>query len=244
MKIPDLIRADVFLKEFSEHERRGDWPNFIIIYLPSDHTSGTRAGNPTPRAQVADNDLALGRIIERISTSRFWPKTCIFVNEDDPQNGFDHVDGHRSLCLVVSPYTKRGAVISRFFNQTSVLHTICRIFGIPPMNQMVALAPPMTPCFTPKPDFTPYRHRPNQVRLDEMNPSTAALNEKALRWAIQSAEQNLDDPDRADEDTLNRIIWHSVKGVDTAYPAELAGPHGKGLRKLHLVHSTDGDVDD
>ena len=111
-------------------EQRGDLPNLTIIFLPSDHTSGTRPGNPTPRAQVADNDLAVGRIVERISQSRFWPKTCIFVIEDDPQNGFDHVDGHRSLCLVVSPYTKRGAVVSKFYNQTSVLHTMSRMFGI------------------------------------------------------------------------------------------------------------------
>ncbi len=234
MRIPDVIRAEVFLKEFAGYEQRGDWPNLIIIYLPSDHTSGTRPGNPTPRAQVADNDLALGQIVARISQSRFWPKTCIFVNEDDPQNGFDHVDGHRSICLVVSPYTKRGAVVSKFYNQTSVLHTLSRMFGVAPMNQMVALAPLMTDCFTSKPDFKPYQFLPNQIPLDEMNKATAQLQGDELHWALKSLEIPLDDPDRADEDTLNRIVWHSVKGVNAPYPVELAGAHGKGLRALKL----------
>lgn len=243
MRIPDVIRAEVFLKEFTEYEQRGDWPNLIIIYLPSDHTSGTRPGDPTPRAQVADNDLAVGRIVERITQSRFWPKTCIFVNEDDPQNGFDHVDGHRSICLVVSPYTKRGAVISNFYNQTSVLHTMSRMFGLPPMNQMVALAPLMTDCFTSKPDFKPYQCLPNQIPLDEMNPPTAQLQGNELHWALKSLEQNLDEVDRADEDTFNRIIWHSVKGVNAPYPAQLAGAHGTGLRALGLVFDAEDDDD-
>ncbi len=235
MRIPDAIRADVFLEEFTGYEQRGDWPNLVIVFLPSDHTSGTRPGSPTPRAHVADNDLAVGRIVERISHSRFWPKTCIFVIEDDPQNGFDHVDGHRSICLVASPYTKRGVVVSRFYNQTSVLHTISRMFNLPPMNQMVALAPLMTECFTSTPDFRPYRCRPNQIPLDEMNRSGAALQGDELHWARRSMEQRFDEVDCADEDTLNRIIWHSVKGASAPYPAHLAGAHGKGLRALGLV---------
>jgi len=175
LRIPDAIRADVFLKEFANYEKQGDWPNLVIIYLPSDHTSGTRPGGPTPRAQVADNDLAVGRIVERISQSRFWPKTCIFAIEDDPQAGFDHVDGHRSICLVASPYTKRGAVVSKFYNQTSVLHTMSRMFGVPPMNQMVALSPLMSDCFTSKPNWKPYQCRPNLNPIDEMNKATAEL---------------------------------------------------------------------
>lgn len=244
MRIPDAIRADVFFKEFSGYEQRGDWPNLVIIFLPSDHTSGTRPGNPTPRAQVADNDLAVGRIVERISQSRFWPKTCVFVIEDDPQNGFDHVDGHRSLCLVASPYTKRGAVVSKFYNQTSVLHTMSRMFGIPPMNQMVALSPLMSDCFTTKPDFQPYKCLPNRIPLDEMNKSTAELQGKELHWALKSLELPLDEVDQADEDTFNRILWHSVKGVNAPYPVELAGAHGKGLRKLGLTLGKDDDDDD
>lgn len=244
MRIPDQIRADAFLREFKQHEASGSWPNLVIIYLPSDHTSGTRPGNPTPRAQVADNDLALGRIVEAISSSRFWPKTCIFVNEDDPQAGFDHVDGHRSICLVVSPYTKRGKVISKFYNQTSVLHTMERMLGLPPMNQMDALSPLMTDCFTKEPDFAAYRCRPNQIPLDEMNKAVSELEGDARHWALLSLEQNLDQVDQADEDTLNRIIWHSVKGTDTPYPAELAGAHGKGLRAMGLRLTPEGVEDE
>jgi len=244
MKIPDVIRADIFLREFEEFERRGEFPNLVIIFLPSNHTSGTSPGAPTPRAQIADNDLALGRIVERISNSKFWPKTCIFSIEDDPQAGFDHVDGHRSVCIVASPYTKRGAVVSKFYNQTSVLHTMSRMFGIPPMNQMVALSPLMTDCFTSKPDFKPYTCRPNQIPLDEMNPPVAKLNGEELHWAQKSMEQNFAEVDRADEDTLNRIIWHSVKGMNAPYPVQLAGAHGKGLRKLGLTLGGKVDHDD
>jgi len=244
MRIPDTIRADVFLNEFSEYERKGEWPNLVIIYLPSDHTSGTRVGSPTPRAQVADNDLAVGRIIERISRSRFWPKTCIFVNEDDPQAGFDHVDGHRSLCLVVSPYTKRGAVVSQFYNQTSVLHTMERMLGLPPMNQMDSLSPLMTDCFTATPNLASYTCLQSSIALDEMNKPTAQLQGLELYWAEQSLTQPLDAPDQADEDTLNRIIWQSVKGVDSPYPALLAGAHGKGLKQLKLSLTGKGDDDD
>ena len=235
MRIPDVLRAEVFLKELKEFEREGYFPNLVIIYLPQDHTSGMQPGMPTPRAHVADNDLALGRIVEGISKSKFWQKTCIFVIEDDPQDGFDHVDGHRSLCLVISPYTKRGAVISEFYNQSSVLHTICRILGIPPMNQMVAMSPVMTACFTEKPDFTPYTALPNRIPLDELNPPLNALSPQERHWAEASLRLPLDKPDRAKEDTLNRILWHAVKGADTPYPAEFAGSHGKGLAARGLV---------
>ena len=107
MEIPDVLRADVFLDEFAEFERNGRFPNFVLVYLPNDHTSGTAEGKPTPRSLVADNDLALGRIVEAVSHSRYWPKTCIFVIEDDPQDGFDHVDGHRSRCQTIRPAGSR-----------------------------------------------------------------------------------------------------------------------------------------
>ncbi len=235
MRIPDLLRAEVFLRELNEFERKDYFPNLVIIYLPQDHTSGTQPGMPTPRAHVADNDLALGRIVEAISKSKFWAKTCIFVIEDDPQDGFDHVDGHRSVCLVISPYTKRGAVVSEFYNQSSVLHTICRILGVPPINQMVALAPVMTTCFTDKPDFTPYTALPNRVPLDELNPPLSSLNPQQRHWAEASLRLPLDKPDRAEEDLLNRILWHAVRGVDAPYPSEFAGAHGKGLAARGLV---------
>ncbi len=252
LQIPDLLRADVFIKELGEFEQSGLMPNFSILYLPDDHTSGTGEDEPTPRAMVADNDLSLGRIVEAVSHSRFWPTTCIFVIEDDPQNGFDHVDGHRSLCLVISPYTKRGAVVSDFYNQASVFHTIVQMFDCVPQNQLYALAPLMSTCFTEQIDLTPYQCRPNQVPLGEMNKKASALPERERALALASAALPLDKPDQADEDTLNRILWHSVKGIDAPYPAELAGAHGKGLAALGLrlardngpVEADDDDPDD
>jgi YVTN family beta-propeller protein len=223
MNIPDLIRADLFLKELAQFEKEDNLPNFTILYLPSDHTSGTSPNTPTPRAQVADNDLALGRVVEGLSKSKFWAKTCIFVVEDDPQDGFDHVDGHRSPCLVISPYTKRGKVVPQFYNQTSVLHTIQRILGLPPMNQLDAMAPLMTACFTTKPDMRPYTALPNRVPLDEMNPPLTALRGKKLYWAKKSMNLPKERPDEAEEDTFNRILWHAAKGVNTPYPAHLVG---------------------
>lgn len=234
MDIPDVLRADVFLKELRGFEKTGTFPHLTLLYLPNDHTSGATPGSPTPRAYLADNDLALGRVIEGLSKSKFWPKTCIFVIEDDPQDGFDHVDGHRSLCLVISPYTKRGAVIHDFYNQTSVLHTMEHILGLPAMNQMDAAAPLMRACFTAKPDLTPYAALPNTIPLGERNPLKSALRGKRLYWAQQSEGLRFDTMDAANEDTLNRILWHSVKGVNAPYPAALAGSHGKGLKALHL----------
>ena len=241
IEIPDILRARAFLDELHAAEKKGRWPNLMILCLPDDHTGG---GYVTARAQVADNDLAVGRIVDGISRSKFWPKTCIFVNEDDPQDGFDHVDGHRSLCLVASPYTKRGKVVSHFYNQASVLHTIELMLGVPPMNQMDALAPAMYDCFTNAPDFSPYTVAPNQIPLTESPKPIAQLHGKELYWAKQLAAMRFDAPDLNDDDTLNRILWHSVKGVDAPYPAAFAGAHGKGLRALGLKLAPTQDDDD
>jgi hypothetical protein len=245
MQIPDVLRAGVFLKELKQFEQNGGFPNLSIVYLPQDHTSGTSPGMPTPRAHVADNDMALGRVVEGISRSKFWAKTCIFVIEDDPQDGFDHVDGHRSIGLVISPYTKRGKVVSKFYNQTSVLHTMQRMLGVPALNQMDALAPLMTDCFQSKPDFRPYTCQPNPIPLDELNPPVSALQGKAKALAQQSLGLNFKQVDAAKEDTLNRILWHNRKGVNAPYPVQLAGAHGKGLksRKLRLTSEKDDDDD-
>ena len=140
------------------------------MLLPNDHTSGTKPGLPTPRATVADNDLALGRIVEAVTKSRFWPETAIFVAEDDPQAGLDHVDGHRTIAQVISPYTRRGSVDHSFYSQVGMVKTIELILGLPPMNQMDLAAPPMRGCFQEHSDLTPFTARPNEVPLDEMNP--------------------------------------------------------------------------
>jgi YVTN family beta-propeller protein len=244
MDIPDVMRAEIFLRDLKKYEQENNLPNMTIVYLPNDHTSGTTPGEPTPRAYMADNDLALGQVVEGISKSKFWAKTCIFVIEDDPQAGFDHVDGHRSICLVVSPYTRRGVVVSEFYNQTSVLHTMERILGLPPMNQLDALSPLMTACFTNTPNLQPFTHLPNKVPLTELNPKKDATAPGMRKWAEASEAQNFAQFDRADEDTLNRILWHAMKGADAPYPSHLAGAHGTGLKKRGLVFGGADEDDD
>ena len=137
-------------------QKKGLFANLTYVSLPNDHTSGTNPGFPTPRAMVADNDLAVGQVVEAITKSKFWPKTCIFIVEDDPQNGFDHVDGHRTVALVISPYTKRKFVDSTNYNQTSMVKTIELLLGLPPMNQLDLSATAMRGCFQDKPDLTPF----------------------------------------------------------------------------------------
>ncbi len=156
LDVPDVYRASLFISDLKEFEARGEMPNLMVMDLPNDHTSGTDPGSPTPAAQVADNDLAFGQIVEAISHSPFWKDTCIIACEDDPQSGWDHVSGYRTTAYVISAYTKRHAVISVNYNQTSILRTMELMLGLPPMNQMDATATPMTACFTDQPDFTPY----------------------------------------------------------------------------------------
>jgi len=230
MGIPDIVRADGFLRELREAEARGAWENFSFLYLPNDHTGGP----PTPRAQVADNDLALGRVVEAVTRSRFATNTVIFVIEDDPQSGYDHVDAHRSLCLVISPYTRREAVISTFYNQAGVVHTMERILGLPPMNQQDAMAPLMFDCFTNVPDFAPYTARANNIPLDEGARKVGSLTPAQLHWAAQLKTMDFSKPDRIDDDLFNRYIWFANKG-DAPYPVEFVGAHGKGLKQLGLV---------
>ncbi len=215
---PDVYRARVFLDDLKKCEVKGDFPDLVYVFLPCDHTTGTRPGYPVPRAMLADNDLALGQIVEGITHSRFWPETCIFVVEDDPQFGFDHVDGHRSLTQVISPYTKRRFVDHANYNHTSVIKTIELILGLPPMNQLDLSATPFRTCFRDTPDLTPYRSVPNKVALDELNPPLEKLQGQALHWAKKSLTLDFDEADVADEDTLNRILWHATRGYDTPYP--------------------------
>src|SRR5262245_49199933 len=218
MGIPEQLRADLFLREFREFERSGSLPNLIVMLLPIDHTNGTSPGFPTPRAMVADNDLAVGKIVDAVSHSRFWATTAIFVTEDDAQNGVDHVDGHRSEALIVSPYTRTGTVDSTLYSTINMVRTIEQILGLPPMNQFDQAAHPMTPAFTNHPDVKPYEVLPNQIPLDEMNPGTVALRGLQRELAIASMKMDFSEPDNAPEDVLNRAIWHSVKGYDTPYP--------------------------
>jgi YVTN family beta-propeller protein len=220
--VPDVYRANLFIEDLNRCEQKGDLPNLIYITLPCNHTEGTKPEFPTPRAMAADNDLALGRVVEAITKSKFWPESCIMVVEDDPQDGFDHVDAHRTVALVISPYTKRRFVDHTNYNQTGMVKTIELILGLPPMNQLDLSATPMRNCFQSEADLAPFTCLPNRVPLAEMNPPMKKLQGKARYWAEKSLALKLDKGDEADEDTLNRILWHSVRGYDTPYPEVFA----------------------
>ena len=227
LSIPDVYRAKLFIKQLQAFEQAGTFPNLVYLYLPCNHTNGTRPGSPTPRAMVADNDLALGQVVEAMSKSKFWKDTCIFVVEDDPQNGFDHVDAHRTVAMVISPYTKRRFVDSTCYNQTGMVKTIELILGLPPMNQLDLSATAMRNCFQDKPDLSGYTAQAARIALDEMNPPTNRLKGQALLWAQKSLELDLDEADVADEDTFNRILWHAAHGDRKPYPDQFAGSSHK-----------------
>ncbi len=211
---PDVLRAAKFIKRLAEFEKADNLPALTIFWLPNDHTSGTKFGSPKPEAMVADNDLAMGQIVEAVSHSKFWKDTCIFAIEDDPQNGWDHVSGYRTTAYVVSAYTKRHAVISTQYNQTSLLRTMELMLGLPPMNQFDATATPMFDCFTNQPDFTAFTALTNNVPLDEMNPPAKKISDGQLRKdAFASARLPLEQPDQCNEDVLNRILWRATMGV-------------------------------
>jgi hypothetical protein len=193
-------------------------PQLTVLTLTSDHTNGTRPGSPTPRAMVADDDLALGRIVEGVSKTRFWPNTLIFVVEDDAQNGLDHVDGHRTVALAIGPHIVRGKVDSNFYDHSSMIRTIQEIFRIPPQTRFVAAARPMTSVFTPSGNNDAWTALKNEIPLDEMNPGLKALNGRQLWAAKQSAAMNWREPDDVPSDVLNRILWWDSKGYDKEYP--------------------------
>ncbi|MCB9884307.1 MAG: bifunctional YncE family protein/alkaline phosphatase family protein [Planctomycetes bacterium] len=219
MSVPDQFRADFVIRELEEFERKGEFPQLVLICLPQDHTSGTSKNCPTPAACLADGDLAFGRIVQALSHSRFWPKMAIFGIEDDPQAGWDHVSGYRTTCFVASPFARRGVTVSTQYNTTSVLRTIEQILGIPPMNVFDASATPMFDCFTEVPDLTPFVALPNNVPLDELNPRSTAIADPQLRADAELSETfDFAQVDRAPEDALNRILWRAMRGTAVPYP--------------------------
>jgi YVTN family beta-propeller protein len=226
-EFPDIMRADVFIKELKSYEAmEGDkLPELMIMALPNDHTGGTRPGLPTPRAMIADNDLALGRIVEAVSKSRFWENTVIFVIEDDSQDGWDHVSAYRTVGLVISPYSRLKNTIHTYYTQPSVVRTIEQILGLPPMNVQDAIANPMSNCFGSVPDNTPYTAVANKVPLHEMNPEITSLNGRALYFAKKSLLREFDGIDSGNDDLMNRILWFASKG-NTPYPSKYAGKEG------------------
>jgi len=220
LSVPDAVRAAAFIRALKTYEQNDNLPNLVILYLPNDHTAGTNPKRPTPEAMVADNDLAMGQVIEALSHTKYWADTCVLAIEDDPQNGWDHISGYRTTAYVASAYTKRAATISTQYNQTSLLRTIELILGLPPMNQLDATATPMSDCFIATPDLTPFTAVPNRIPLDQMSaPNPKKIpNKQQRKDALASANLPLDKPDQCDEDTLNRILWRAAKGPAAPYP--------------------------
>jgi hypothetical protein len=208
----DPENVAVFLREYEAFERSGTMPRLIIMSLGEDHTVGTTLDLPTPRACVASNDVALGRLVDRVSHGKLWKETAIFVIEDDAQNGPDHVDAHRTVGLVISPYTKRHFVDSTQYSTVSMVRTIELILGLPPLSQYDAAARPMSNSFTGRADLSPYRSERARIDLDE-------LNTKASYGVSRSNKMDFSEYDLVDDFELNEILWRSVKGIDAPLPA-------------------------
>jgi len=211
-RLRDVTRADRFVEEFEEMDRKGAVPNFMFMSLGENHTQGTTPGAYTPKAQVASNDVAVGKIVEAVTKSRVWPQFAIFIIEDDAQNGPDHVDSHRTAGLVISPFVKRRVVDSEMYSTVSMLRTVELLLGLPPMTQHDAAAAPMVNSFMAKPDLSGFMALPARIDLMTRNPPQGY-------GAAISARMDFSDYDRIDEDALNRVLWHSIKGADVPYPA-------------------------
>ncbi|HTY12032.1 MAG TPA: bifunctional YncE family protein/alkaline phosphatase family protein [Bacteroidota bacterium] len=229
LNYPDVQRVDAWLQEFDAYEAGDSLPQFEIIKLPNDHTAGSRRGSLTPRAMVADNDKALGTIVERISHSKYWKESAVFVLEDDAQNGPDHVDAHRSIALVVSPYTRHHVVDHTMYSTSGMLRTMELILGLPPMSQYDASATPMFASFTPQPDLTPFMARNNIIDLQEKNALGAFGQERMEAF-------NLSREDLVPDNEFNEIIWKSVKGASSDMPAP--------VRSAFMINQESHDDDD
>jgi YVTN family beta-propeller protein len=211
MDVPDQVRVDEWLQEFGSLVASGKMPPMQFVYLPRDHTVGTFPGGLTPSAMVADNDLALGRLVEAVSHSPFWATTAIFVVEDDAQDGPDHVDGHRTVALVISPYSQLGTVDSTFYSTVSMMRTMELVVGIDPLSQFDALATPMRRAFSSTPNLATYAARTPEQSLTEVTPDSVPLAQASRRLDFSR-------PDAANHRILNEAIWKSVKGASSPMP--------------------------
>jgi len=208
----DTDNVEVFLKEYREFTKNDTMPRFIVMSLGEDHTSGTSPRAYTPQACVASNDLALGRLVEAVTNGKYWKETAIFVIEDDAQNGPDHVDAHRTVGLVISPYTKRKHLDSTQYSTVSMIRTMELILGLPPLTQYDAAARPMFNSFTDQADLTPYKSEPAKIDLE-------AKNTAVSYGAERSAKMDFSDYDLINDFELNEILWRSIKGADAPLPA-------------------------
>ncbi|MFD0048003.1 alkaline phosphatase family protein [Actinomycetes bacterium NPDC127524] len=238
--IPDQYRFEIFKEQFEKHVKNHDLPALNTMWVMDDHTAGNATGSPTPQAMVADNDLAVGKIVDLISHSPYWKDSVIFITEDDAQNGLDHVDGHREPAHVISPWVKKGITNSHYWTVINMVRSIEQILGLPAMNQNDAAAEPMSELFTNKPDFAPYSFEQNQIPLDTLNgqpdANTAALastdkvtkqtEELSKQWTEWSNKNKKlftgknASPDEVNANMLNHSVWYATKGFDKPYPGD------------------------
>jgi YVTN family beta-propeller protein len=226
LTVPDVAKADIFLEYLRQWESRRAMPNLVIVSLPSDHTNGTSPGWCTPKACNADNDLALGRIVDGLSRSAFWKSMAIFAVEDDAQNGVDHIDGHRTVAVIASPYARQGAVDPTFYSQPSMVKTIELMLGLPALSLFDLVATDMHASFVgpnERPNFEPYGALQPKQSLFDVNQQVSAITgpgaAQRRRAARESARMNFREPDAAPSERLNRILWHDARGWDVPYPA-------------------------
>jgi len=230
LDIPDMVRVERWKHDFDSLLSLDAVPALSTIRLPNDHTFGARLGKPTPRAMVAENDLAFGTLIEYLSKSKIWNESAVFVVEDDAQNGPDHVDAHRSIAYVISPFVKKKSVVSRMYSTASMLRTIELILGLPPMSQYDAAATPMWECFTNSADPSIYKMKAVTYNLKETNKDNTAI-------AKRSAEFNLAIMDAAPDLEFNEVIWKTVKGLNSVMPSPVRSAFVK------QAEENDGDED-
>jgi DNA-binding beta-propeller fold protein YncE len=214
----DIERARVFLADLARMESEKKFPRFTMMRLGNDHTSGAAAGKLSPTAQMADNDYALGMVVEGLTRSQFWGKMAIFVLEDDAQNGPDHVDSHRSPAYVISPYAKRGQIDSTFYNTTSMLRTMELILGLRPMTAFDAASRPMTGAFQATANLKIYAAEKPRVPLDARNPAAAAGTAAQRELAARTSRMDFDEADEIDDDEMNDILWRAIRGTEPPPP--------------------------
>jgi DNA-binding beta-propeller fold protein YncE len=208
---PDVKRAQTFLDDLKEFESSNQMPALMLLRLPNDHTSATAPGKIAPLSAFADNDYALGMIVEGVSRSKFWGSTAIFVLEDDAQNGPDHVDSHRSPAFIISPYTRRGSIDSNMYNTTSMLRTMELILHLHPMTHFDAGARPMFAAFSQQPSNAPYQAEKPRISLEDRNPAAASTASRSARLDFSKEDLN-------DDDEMNDILWRAIRGTDPPAP--------------------------
>jgi YVTN family beta-propeller protein len=218
LRVPDVARARIFSRYLKQWESKGNMPDLVMVQLPADHTAGARPGFSSAKACVADNDYALGMIVDQVSHSKYWESTLILVIEDDAQDGVDHVDGHRTVALAISPYIKRGSVDSTFYSHPSMLKTIELILGLKHMSLFDLIANDMRNSFQPTADLTPYTAEVPRQSLYEVNPPLRSLSGQARKDAEASLRMDFSIPDAAPTEKLNRILWRDARGASTPYP--------------------------